>query len=188
MNIKEQVDILQSEIDLHRKQIRSDSYSMSIGQWISLYEQEDIEIYTEFKKCLRWTDYQKTAFIESVLVGIPIPPIFVYQRKDGIWEVLDGLQRLSTIYQFVGILKDENGRLIPPFTLEETKYLPSLGGKIWKDIENPQGSLQGLTPEQRLLIKKAKIDVQIVLEGSNQLKYDLFQRLNTFRINPTSQD
>jgi Protein of unknown function DUF262 len=180
MNIGEQVDTLQSEIDLYRKQIRSDSYSMSIGEWISLYEQKDIEIYTEFPKIFRWSDYHKTTFIESVLIGIPISPIFVYQRKDGIWEVLDGLQRLSTIYQFVGILKDEDGRVILPFTLEKTEYLPSLGGKIWKDIENPQGLLQGLTPEQRLLIKKAKIGVNIVLEGSSsQLKYDLYQRLNT---------
>jgi hypothetical protein len=119
-------------------------------------------------------------------VGIPIPSIFVYQRKDGIWEVLDGLQRLSTIYQFVGILKDKDDSLIAPLTLQQTEYLPSLLGKIWKDIENPQGSLQGLTPEQRLLIKKAKIGVNIVLEGSNsQLKYDLFQRLNTSSIYPT---
>jgi hypothetical protein len=94
--------------------------------------------------------------------------------------VIDGLQRLSTLYQFVGILKDKDGSLIPPFTLQQTEYLPSLVGKIWNDIEYPQGSLQGLTPEQRLLIKKTKINVQIVLEGSNhQFKYDLFQRLNT---------
>ncbi len=180
MNIGEQVDTLQSEIDLHRKQIRSDCYSMSVGEWISLYEQAEIEIYTEFYKSFRWSDYQKTAFIESILVGIPIPPIFVYQRKDGIWEVVDGLQRLSTIYQFVGILKDEHGRQIPPLTLRTSEYLPSLVGKIWKDEEHPSGSIQGLTPEQRLLIKKAKIGVNIILEGSNsQLKYDLFQRLNT---------
>ena len=90
------------------------------------------------------------------------------------------MQRLSTIYQFVGILKDKDGSLIAPLTLQQTEHLPSLLGKIWKDIENPQGSLQGLTPEQRLLIKKTKIGVNIVLEASDsQLKYDLFQRLNT---------
>lgn len=189
MNIGEQVDTLQSEIDLYRKQIRSDSYLMSIGEWISLYEQEEIEICTEFPKTFRWSDYQKTAFIESILMGIPIPPIFVYQRKDGIWEVIDGLQRLSTIYQFVGILKDENGNLIPPLTLRASEYLPSLTGKIWKDKEHLDGSIQGLTSSQRLLIKKAKINVQIVLsESNNQLKYDLFQRLNTSLINPKSQD
>ena len=189
MNIGEQVDTLQSEIDRYREQIRLDYYSMSIGEWISLYEQHDIEIIGESPLRFRWSDSQKTKLIESILLGIPIPAIYVYQRQDGIWEVIDGLQRLSTIYQFVGILKDKGGNLIAPLTLQTTEYLPSLLGKIWKDIENPQGSPQGLTPEQRVLIKKAKIDVQIVLEGSNnQFKYDLFQRLNIFRINPMSQD
>jgi uncharacterized protein with ParB-like and HNH nuclease domain len=189
MNIGEQIDTLQSEIDRKRKEIRSDSYSMSIGEWISLYEQEEIEIYPAFHKGLRWSDYQKTKLIESILLGIPIPPIFVYQLKSGIWEVVDGLQRLSTIYQFVGILKDEFGSLIPPLTLHKTEYLPSLAGKIWKDKEHPEGSIQGFTPDQRLLIKKAKIDVNIVLEGSNNnLKYDLFERLNSGSSNPTSQE
>jgi Protein of unknown function DUF262 len=189
MNITEQVDTLQSEIDRKRKEIRSDSYSMSIGEWISLYEQQEIELIGGFQKSFRWSDSQKIALIESILLGIPIPSIYVYQRKDGIWEVVDGLQRLSTIYQFVGILKDENGSLISPFTLQQTEYLPSLAGKIWKDKEHPQGSIKGLTPNQRFLVKKTKIDVQIVLEGNNnQFKYDLVQRLNTFRINPMSQD
>lgn len=187
MNITEQLDTLQSEIDLHRGEIRSDCYSMSIGEWISLYEQEEIEIHLEFPKFFRWSDYQKTQLIESILLGIPIPPIFVYQRKDGIWEVLDGLQRLSAIYGFVGILKDEDGKQLPPLTLQKTEYLPSLLGKIWKDEEHPEGSIRGLTPSQRLLIKRAKINANILLEGSNnQLKYDLFQRLNTLCSNPTS--
>lgn len=181
MNIGKQINTFQSEIDLHRKQIRSDSYLVSIGEWISLYEQQEIELIGGFQKSFRWSDSQKTKLIESILLSIPIPAIYVYQRKDGIWEVLDGLQRLSTIYQFVGILKDEDGSLIAPLTLQPTEYLPSLIGKIWKDIEHPSGSLQGLTPDQRLLIKKAKIGVNIVLSGSNsQLKYDLFQRLSTF--------
>ncbi len=189
MNIGQQVDTLQSEIDLQRKQIRSDSYSMSIGQWISLYEQEELEIYSVFQKGFHWSEYQKIALIESILLGIPISSIYVYQRKDGIWEVVDGLQRLSTIYQFVGILKDKDGSLITPFTLQKTEYLPSLAGKIWKDKEHPQGSIKGLTPDQRFLIKKANINVNIVLEGTNnQLKYDLFQRLNITGIHPTSED
>jgi uncharacterized protein with ParB-like and HNH nuclease domain len=189
MNIGEQIDTLQSEIDLHRKEIRCDRYSMSIGEWISLYEQREIEIYPGFQKALRWSEPQKIKLIESILLGIPIPPICVYQLKSGIWEVVDGLQRLSTIYQFVGILRDADGSLIPPFTLQKTEHLPSLAGKIWKDKEHPEGSIQGFTPEERLLIKKAKIDVNIVLEGSNkQFKYDLFQRLNTRRIYPNFQE
>ncbi|MDJ0619609.1 MAG: DUF262 domain-containing protein [Calothrix sp. MO_192.B10] len=180
MNIEEQIDTLQSEIDQKRQEIRSDNYSMSIGEWISLYQQGEVEIHPEFQRFFRWSDYQKTKLIESILLGIPIPPIFVSQRKDGIWDVVDGLQRLSTIYQFVGILKDDEGKLIPPLTLQITEYLPSLAGKIWEDKKHPEGSMQGFTPTQRLLIKRAKIDVNILLQESDpSAKYELFQRLNT---------
>jgi hypothetical protein len=123
MNIEQQIDTLQSEIDRKRKEISSDSYSMSIGEWISLYEQGEIEIYPGFNKGLRWSEPQKNKFIESILLGIPISSIFVYQGSSGVWEVVDGLQRLSTIYQFVGILKDEDGQLLPPLTLQRTEYL-----------------------------------------------------------------
>src|SRR5260370_31484095 len=97
---------LQDQIDKKRKEIRSDAYPMSIGEWISLYESDppEIDIHPEFQRFYRWTEEQKTRFIESILLGIPIPTIFVSQREDGVWDVIDGLQRLSTIYEFVGIL------------------------------------------------------------------------------------
>src|SRR5437867_2884886 len=101
---------LQEEIDVMRKEIRTDSYSMSIGEWISLYEKDEIDIHPEFQRFFRWTDLQKTRLIESILLGIPIPPVFVSQREDGVWDVVDGLQRLSSIYQFAGILTDEEGK------------------------------------------------------------------------------
>jgi Protein of unknown function DUF262 len=175
----QQTDTLQSEIDQRRQEVWSDYYSMSIGEWISLYQQGEVKIYSEFQRLYHWSNYQKNAFIESILLGIPISPIFVCQRKDGIWDVVDGLQRLSTIYEFVGILKDKDGKQVPPFILQKTKYLPSLGGKIWKDEEHPEGSIKGFTPTQRLLIKRAKIDVNILLEQNEpSAKYELFQRLN----------
>ncbi|RZA13905.1 MAG: DUF262 domain-containing protein, partial [Proteobacteria bacterium] len=168
---------LQAEIEEMRKDIRTDSYSMSIGEWISLYEGNEIDIHPEFQRFFRWTEYQKTRLIESILLGIPIPPIFVSQREDGVWDVVDGLQRLSTIYQFVGLLKDEDGQVFDPLVLEGTKYLPSLGGKVWNLEESLATSF---TPAQRLYIKRAKIDVSLIQKESHEMaKYELFQRLNT---------
>ncbi|ULP74316.1 hypothetical protein BDGGKGIB_03980 [Nodularia sphaerocarpa UHCC 0038] len=168
---------LQEEIDKMRQEIRVDGYSMSIGEWISLYENSEIDIHPEFQRFFRWTPTQKTSLIESILLGIPIPPIFVSQREDGVWDVVDGLQRLSTIYEFVGKLKDENKNTLDPLVLEKTKYLPNLEGKKWEDINDPENSL---TQTQRLLIKRAKIDATILLKESDEIaKYELFQRLNT---------
>ena len=168
---------LRNEIEKMRKEIRTDSYSMSIGEWISLFDNQEIDIHPEFQRFYRWEPIQKSNFIESILLGIPIPPIFVSQRSDGVWDVVDGLQRLSCLYQFVGVLKDENGKNVEPLALEKTKYLPSLEGMKWDDPENPDKSF---SPEQKLLIKRAKIDVSIVLRESDEIaKFELFQRLNT---------
>jgi len=75
-----------------RKEIRTDGYAMSIGEWISLYENKEIDIHPEFQRFFRWSINQKSNLIESILLGIPIPTIFVSQRKDGVWDVVDGLQ------------------------------------------------------------------------------------------------
>ncbi len=168
---------LQEEIDTARNEIRTDGYPVSIGEWISIYEKSELDIHPEFQRFFRWTPQQKSRLIESILLGIPIPQIFVAQRPDGVWDVVDGLQRLSTIFQFVGILRDESGILLEPLTLDRTTYLPSLADIRWQDDNHPD---QSLTNAQRLLVKRAKIDVSIILkESDEQTKFELFQRLNT---------
>ena len=71
---------------LARKNLTYSVNSMSIGEWISLYENNEIDIHPEFQRIFRWTSSQKTSLIESILLGIPIPPIFVSQRDDGVWD------------------------------------------------------------------------------------------------------
>ena len=165
------------DVNERRREIRTDGYAMSIGEWVSLYENKEIDIHPEFQRFFRWSEAQKTNLIESILLGIPIPPVFVSQRKDGVWDVVDGLQRLSTIYQFMGTLKDENGNNIDPLTLTWTKYLPSLNGKKWNNPDDPDNSF---SQDLRLIVKRSKISVSIMLKESDEnAKYDLFQRLNT---------
>lgn len=150
---------------------------MSIGEWISMYESNELDIHPEFQRFYRWSLSQKSGLIESILLGIPLPPIFVSQREDGVWDVVDGLQRLSTIFQFAGVLKDEEGKLIAPLVLEKTKYLPALKDVQW---ENTKAEKNSLPKELQLLIKRSKISASIVLKESDETaKYDLFQRLNT---------
>lgn len=166
---------LLKRIDERRREIRTDGYAVSIGEWISLYERSELDIHPEFQRFFRWSNAQKTSLIESILLGIPIPSIFVSQRADGVWDVVDGLQRLSTILQFVGILKGQDGKLLPPLVLEATKYVPELAGVTWDGSDG-----ETLPPEARLIFKRAKINSSIILRESDEnAKYDLFQRLNT---------
>lgn len=168
---------LTKEIDDARKTIQTDGYAMSVGELANLYRDGELDIHPEFQRLFRWEDPQKSRFIESILLGIPIPSIFVAQRDDGIWDVVDGLQRLSTIFQLTGDLKDENKQPVDPLVLTGTKYLPSLEGYRWG--EDSEGN-NILSDAQRLLIKRAKIDVKIILRESDpSSQYELFQRLNT---------
>ena len=156
---------LQEEIDKTRAEIRSDGYAISVGEWISIYDKGELDIHPEFQRFFRWSLRQKSRLIESLLLGIPIPQIFVAQRPDGIWDVVDGLQRLSTIFEFAGILLDEKGKKLPPLTLEATTYLPSLVNRSWENARHPN---QSLTTAQRLLIKRAKISVSIILKARRE--------------------
>lgn len=168
---------LQEEIDAKSAVIKTDSYQMSIGELINLYRVSELDLHPEFQRFFRWDSTQKARLIESLLLNIPLPPIFVSQRRDGVWDVVDGLQRLSTIFEFVGILKDSQGQIVEPLSLEGTKYLPSLKGKKWDDPNDPVNSF---TPAQRMYIKRARIDAKIILKESDEIsKYELFQRLNT---------
>jgi hypothetical protein len=167
---------LDQEIESKRAEIRSDGYPMSIGELINIYRDGELDIHPEFQRFYRWNDHQKSRLIESILLGIPLPSIFVSQREDGVWDVIDGLQRLATIFQLVGHLKDEKGNPVDPLMLKGTKYLPSLEGRIW-EAEDPSLSI-GST--NQLIIRRSKIDVKVILrESSESTKYELFQRLNT---------
>ncbi|WP_181314571.1 DUF262 domain-containing protein [Photobacterium phosphoreum] len=72
---------------------------------MNMFEDGELFITPEYQRVFRWSLFQQTRFIESVLLGIPIPPIFVAEDDEGKWEVVDGLQRISTIFSFFGILE-----------------------------------------------------------------------------------
>ena len=129
------------QINKKRRDIKTDGYPMAISEWVSMYEQGELDIHPEFQRFYRWSESQKTGLIESILLGIPLPPIFVSQRQDGVWDVVDGLQRLSTIFQFLGILKDHNNKPVAPLVLEKTKYLPALEDIQWESESAPKNNL-----------------------------------------------
>lgn len=168
---------LEKEIQKARKEIVSDGYDMSLGEVMNLYRDGELKVNPEFQRLFRWDITRKTRFIESILLSIPIPPIFVFQDKDGSWELIDGLQRLSTILEFSGALKGPDGEKVTPSTLEGTKFLPSLANKRWQVWS---GNDSAIDKSMQMQIKRARIRVEILLKESDEnAKYELFQRLNT---------
>lgn len=166
---------LQIEIDRMAKSIKTDNYPMSIGELSNIYLEGDLSIRPEYQRVFRWDIYQKSRLIESILLGIPLPPIYVFQTEDGKWDLIDGQQRLSTIFQFMDILRDEEGEIVKSEPLVKTKFLPSLRGKYW-DVEEDHS----LTEAQRRFIKRSKLEIIIIDKASDKFaQYEMFQRLNT---------
>jgi len=97
--------------------------------------------------------------VESVLLDIPIPPIYFGQMSDGRLEVIDGQQRLKTLIDFVS----------NEFPLQKLKGLPSLKNKRYHD----------LSKEQQAKIDDAAIHcVTINMGNRTELRYEIFERLN----------
>ena len=166
---------LLEQVKKQSKTIAADSYSMSVGELLAMYKEKELILRPEFQRYFRWTDAQKSRLVESVLLGIPLPSIFVSQKDDGRWEVIDGLQRLSTLFETAGELRGEDDTPLPPLRLSKTRYLPEVEGLMWKSEGDNE-----IPSEIRLRIKRSRLDVNILLAKSDDTaKYELFQRLNT---------
>lgn len=75
--LKNKQDILSTEITRRRKEMKPDRADMTFGEIINLYVDNEIIISPEFQRAFRWEVVRQSRFIESLLLGIPIPPIFV---------------------------------------------------------------------------------------------------------------
>ncbi|MDQ7838088.1 MAG: DUF262 domain-containing protein [Thermodesulfobacteriota bacterium] len=168
---------INAEIAAARNDIRTDKLDVSYGELANLYENTELVIRPEYQRLFRWTPTQKSRFIESILLGFPTPAIFVAEDDKGVWELVDGLQRVSSVLEFMGVLKDAKDvtgtKLLSGSVLVRAGHkprLPSIEGVSFSDL-----SLQA-----RLSIKRAGCRVEVIKVGSHpKMKYDVFERLNT---------
>lgn len=118
----------------------------------------------------------------------------MFEKEDSKWELIDGLQRVSTLLEFMGELKEPiSGQTRPPTALSATKYLPSLDRTVWEASnlisDLPVEDQNPLTGPQQLAIKRSRLSVEILKRPSdNATKYDLFQRLNAGGIAANPQE
>lgn len=162
--------LLEERILETRNSLSTDRLDMSFGEIMSMYERNEIIINPDFQRLFRWSLSQQTRFIESLLLGIPIPPIFVAEDKDGRWELVDGLQRLSTVFSFFGLLKGEEE--------QEKNEWKLLKGDLVNELEGFY--IESLPMKFQLNIKRASCRVEIIKWNSKiDMRYELFNRLNT---------
>ena len=175
--------MLTEEIQAAQRNVRTDAYQMSVGELVSLYEERELIVDPEFQRLFRWEPGQKSKLIESMLLGIPLPSIFVFETSEAKWELVDGLQRLSTILEFMGKLREPDGTIRAPSILESTRYLPSLHNTVWEiseKIDVPEEEQMPLDKALQIAIRRSRLSVEILKRPSDDAtKFDLFQRLNS---------
>lgn len=174
--------ISREEIIKKRKQVLVDQMRMSVGELMSLYENDEINLSPDYQRLFRWSDDQQSDFIESILLGYPVPPIFVYQDDKGKWDVVDGVQRLSTIYRFTGLLdKKENDKDKNEKSEDKNKHFELMSGRVLKNIEglswNGDNPLDAST---KLDFRRSALNIITILDkNESNPTYEIFRRLNT---------
>ncbi|WP_216593845.1 DUF262 domain-containing protein [Saprospira grandis] len=163
--------------------------NISFGELVNMYRDNELIIRPEYQRLYRWTEDQKTALIESILLAIPIPPIFVLEVEDGRWEIIDGLQRTATIISFLGKLSEAKNYSITPRLEDEDEgeeHVTEGGMNKWKlakAILLP--ALEGygfydLPRKLQLNIKRAVCRVEILRSYTGKvMRFELFKRLNS---------
>jgi len=141
---------------------------------------EDVNLRPEYQRRLRWTIQQKSLLIESLLLNVPVPPVFFYENDLARYEVMDGQQRLNSIKEF---LNNE-------FSLRGLQIISTLNGKnyarlppkVKRSLDRASISAIVLLQESRGSLKKA---------GSHrvyELRRFVFERLNTGGKRLTAQE
>src|SRR6185369_5990798 len=98
---------------------------LSYGEIVNLHANKELIIQPEYQRLFRWSPEQKSRLIESILIELPIPQIFVIENADGVYELIDGLQRISSVLQFV----DPTAIGLDGFALEGCDIIPDLNDK-----------------------------------------------------------
>jgi hypothetical protein len=155
-----------AEPDLLDREIRTTAVDFSFGELLNLHNDKEIVIRPEYQRLFRWSLEQRSRLIESIVLGLPIPPIFLVEGPSGVLELIDGLQRTSSVLQFL----DHDAIGEKELQLVGCDILNELNGKTFSD----------LPLVVRLKIKRSPIRATIINKtGDAFVKYEMFKRLNT---------
>ncbi len=93
---------LQADLHDRRQRVDTDFFDLSLRELVRMVEEDELQARPEYQRKFRWKEETQRELIESLLMGLPVPAIFVATNANGSWDVVDGLQRVSTIVRFMG--------------------------------------------------------------------------------------
>jgi Protein of unknown function DUF262 len=165
------------------KKVQTSSLDLSFNELLDMYKSSELIIDPEYQRAFRWSVGKESRFIESLILGMPIPPIFVIELEDSKYELIDGLQRLSSYFHFRSSLTFESAdRTIRP---DEALVLTDC------DIVEELNDLRhdDLPTSMQIRLKRHFIRVEVIRKDSDQrLRYHMFKRLNTGGENLSEQE
>jgi uncharacterized protein DUF262 len=166
------------ELEEQVKVLHTTSLDISFNELKSMFEEKELNISPAYQRLFRWSEADQSRFIESLLLEMPIPPIFVIETDDKKWELIDGLQRISSYLRLRGIKMglqedDDGGR-----NGVENDFLELVDCDI---VESLNGhTFETLPIALQIRLKRSFIRVEVLRYGSDKhLKYHLFKRLNS---------
>lgn len=132
-------------------------------------EEPVLDLAPAFQRDYVWDHVRKSRLIESILLNIPLPMFYFSRDKNGKLQVVDGLQRLTTIYKF---FKNE-------FKLTKLEYLSKeCDGRYYKRTDLPEN--KSLRPQLVRALRRYQIDCNVIEPSTPEnVKLDIFKRLNT---------
>ncbi len=172
---KQQIQKSEEQIYELRKSVRYDIRELILENIVDKYEKgmnytEDDEeqdtstfynvlFIPEYQRDFTWDTLRQSKFIESIILGLPIPLIFVAENKDSAWEIVDGSQRIRTIYSFI------KNKLV----LDGLEKFDTLNGFCFSDLDKSrQGKI--LSTSLRMIVLSEDAD--------DEVKRDMFERIN----------
>ena len=165
----------QVELNLQKRNVHSDSSDLEIFSLYNKYRKGKLVIQPDFQRQFVWDDKKSSKLIESGLLDIPLPVIYLSEEKDGKIYVIDGQQRLTSFFSFIdGRFPD--GR---EFTLKGLTVFPEYNNKNFKELpEEVQEKINGCTIRT----------ITFKQESDGDLKYEIFERLNTGSVSLNDQE
>ncbi|BBK23104.1 hypothetical protein Aargi30884_20070 [Amedibacterium intestinale] len=90
------------DVDNQIIQIRTKSLDVSFNELYDMYIDGELAISPDYQRLFRWDEEKQSRFIESLILEMPVPPTFVIETEEGVYELIDGLQRISSYLHFRG--------------------------------------------------------------------------------------
>ena len=172
---------MQTELDEQRRKVDVDNYTITVRELLGMAERNELKRAPEYQRKFRWPEDSESRLIESILLGLPIPNLFFATNEDGSWEVVDGLQRISTLIHFAS---DSPAQLQEigkesPLQLQGLKKLSEFNGMTY----------EALPPAIKFSFTKRGIGVTALSDKSDpQTRFDTFERLNRGSVELSQQE